>query len=544
METVLIYLLNASVGIVLFYSVYWLFLRKETFYVANRWYLIFALISAVFVPLFPVHYVVAMNQENEPAFRSIADTFRHIPLAAEVDLIQDGINWKQVLVIVYFTGAGIFLLRLLAQSFTLMHLMFSLRIQSFDGVRVVENEKYGLPFSFFNVVFINPRFHTQDDLPEILAHEKVHIREKHWFDLLFIELLTVIFWFNPVIWFFERSIKQNHEYLADKGVLAQGHTIGRYQALLVNQLMGMQIIGITNNLNFALNANRLKMMTKKKTSRLLGLKFVWALPALMFLLFAFAEPEYRVSEQTKNNDGVLANDAITQKSVMVKGTVYDESGDPLPGTSIVVKGGTIGTVSDVDGSFSIQIPETADLVLTFVGKKTIVVANSELTSAQKKDGAFVKNYRMEDAVQILYNPNYSGEQLIPPPPPPPAKASEESKEMAPPPPPPASKMSGEKEVFFIVEDMPKYTGGFGAMQEYINKQQQLLARSGKIKGKAKVSFTVNAKGKPSDVKIIESDNELAGKGAATIIMNMPDWTPGKQRGKSVPVKYLLPVEFK
>ena len=130
--------------------------------------------------------------------------------------------------------------------------MVKYRVKSFNGIRIVENDKYGLPFSFFNIVFINPKFHTQEDLPEILAHEKVHIRENHWFDLLFIEMLTVVFWFNPFIWFFERSIKQNHEYLADKGVIFMGHGVARYQAILVNQLLGMQIVGVTNNLNLPL----------------------------------------------------------------------------------------------------------------------------------------------------------------------------------------------------------------------------------------------------------------------------------------------------
>lgn len=138
--------------------------------------------------------------------------------------------------LVYLTGAALFLFRLITQTFILIHLILKHRIKSLDGNRVVENGKYGIPFSFFNIIFINPKFHKQDDLPEIIAHEKVHIRENHWFYLLLIELLTVIFWFNPFIWFFERSIKQNHEYLADKGVLLQGHNMGRYQALLVNQL--------------------------------------------------------------------------------------------------------------------------------------------------------------------------------------------------------------------------------------------------------------------------------------------------------------------
>jgi TonB family protein len=74
--------------------------------------------------------------------------------------------------------------------------------------------------------------------------------------------------------------------------------------------------------------------------------------------------------------------------------------------------------------------------------------------------------------------------------------------------------------------------------------QQKIAQGKGIKGKAKVLFTVNAKGKVSDIKIVEKDNDAAAKGAVMIVSEMPDWTPGKQRGKAVPVKYLLPVEFK
>ncbi len=276
--------------------VYWLFLRKETFYKANRWFLIAALIFSILLPLFPVRYEVIVDPENNASvLRTISDTFKHIPVVDETETTIFDFNWQQAVLIVYFTGASIFLLRLITQSFILFLLMIKYKVKKFEGVRIVENEKYGLPFSFFNIVFINPKFHTQENLPEILAHEKVHIRENHWFDLLFIELLTVIFWFNPFIWFFERSIKQNHEYLADKAVLAQGHGVGRYQALLINQLMGMQIIGITNNLNFALSTNRLKMMTKTKTSASRRIKIcVGCCPYLRCYLFAFAEPDYQV----------------------------------------------------------------------------------------------------------------------------------------------------------------------------------------------------------------------------------------------------------
>ena len=418
--------------------------------------------------------------------------------------------------------------------------MIKYRIKSLDGVRIVENEKYGMPFSFFNIVFINPKNYTQGELPEILAHEKVHIRENHWFDLILIELLTVIFWFNPFIWFFERSIKQNHEYLADKGVVSEGHNVSRYQAILVNQLMGMQVIGITNNLNFALNTNRLKMMTKKKTSRLLGIKFVWTLPVLALLLFAFAEPIYRVKEPVITDNDISIREAIGQKTVKMHGIVLDENDKPLPGTAVVIKGTAIGTVCDLDGSFKLEVPENAIIVLSFVGKKTIKDSFLQISSAKKVDGVFYKKYKMEDAVIVIHNRAFIGEQ--PPPPPPPKPVSEREVKNVPPPPPPLQ--TGGDEIFYVVEDMPKYPGGFPALEEYYTKMQYKLVQAKGIKGQAKVAFTVNGKGKVTDIKVVEKDNDGAAKGAVLIANGMKDWTPGKKRGKAVPVKYLLPVKFK
>jgi len=450
--------------------------------------------------------------------------------------------------LVYLTGAAIFLFRLLSQTFILIHLMVKYRVKSFNGIRIVENDKYGLPFSFFNIVFINPKFHTQEDLPEILAHEKVHIREFHWFDLLFIELLTVIFWFNPFIWFFERSIKQNHEYLADKGVLAQGHGVGRYQAILLNQLMGMQIIGFTNNLNFALNTNRLKMMTKTKTPVIRRIKFVWALPAIALLLFAFAEPNYQLKKANEYDSETLQK-KVSEKTVKLAATVVDENGEPLPGTAIVIKGGTVGTICGIEGKFNLDVPENEAIVLSFVGKKTIEDTFEGITSEDKKDGAFSRKYTMKDFITTIsnssydgdYNTSYDGERLAPPPPSPQTKEAVPANGKTPPPPP---VKHGEEEVFYIVEDMPHFPGGYYAMQDYISKMQQKIAQAKGIKGKAKVLFTVNAKGKVSDIKIVEKDNYDAAKGATLLVSGMPDWTPGKQRGKPVPVKYLMPVEFR
>lgn len=561
MEALLTYLLNASAGLVLFYAVYWIFLRKETFHEANRWFLFLSLLVAALLPLFPLRYTVFVESGGETTFQTISDTFKNLPVAAGTMEKETSLHWKDAVLLIYLAGSVIFLLRLLLQTFSLIHLIFKNKIKTDNGFRIIENEKYDLPFSFFNLVFINPKFYTQEDLPEILAHEKVHIRENHWFDLLFIELLTVIFWFNPFIWLFERSIKQNHEYLADKGVLAQGHTVARYQALLVNQLMGMQVIGITNNLNYALSKNRLKMMTKKKTSRILGVKFLWVMPVLALLLFAFAEPQYSYTEVELVGNKIIPAKTQSEKQLTIHGKVVSkETGEPLPGASIVIKGTTVGHVSDRDGTFTLVDKNptikpdgslSSEVVVSFVGMQTIV--NSITASGSGVDKAKY-TFKMEEAVQVLYNPNYSGEQMIPPPPPPPApkkvkparyklvKSSDTNTQLTSPPPPPA--VSKEKEVFYIVEDMPEYPGGMEILMMDVHNKQVMFGDNKKNRGKATVTFTIDTKGKVTDIKVVEKDNDEVAKCAVQIVSEMPDWKPGKQRGKAVPVKYLLPVEFK
>ena len=531
MEALFEFLLRASAGLMLFYLVYWLFLRNETFYRGNRLFLLLALVSAILLPLFPLQYDVFVEPENKTTiFQAISDTFKNIkPVQPELTETTVNFGWENVILTIYITGTVIFLFRLLTQSIVLIYLMFKYRIKSLEGIRIVENEKYGLPFSFFNVVFINPKFHTQANLPEILAHEKVHIREFHWFDLLFTELLTVIFWFNPFIWMFEHAIKQNHEYLADQGVLAQGHSVARYQALLINQLMGMQIIGITNNLNFALNTNRFKMMTKMKTSRLLGIKFAWALPAVALLLFAFAEPEYKSKPVETINS--VADVQKGEKEFVINGKVVrEDNGKPLEGASVIIKGTTVGTVTDKDGKFNVTDPNpevdnntgslSSELVISYVGYES-EVGKVGASGTALENGSFT--FKLKEGVIYIDLPDYKN---VPPPPPP----------------PPAINDDGE-ELFIVVEELPKYPGGIYDLAKYVAEMQENLAKIEKVKGKAKIMFTVSETGKVTNTSVIEWDNLKVVKGAATIASQMPDWKPGSQRGKPVPVNYILPIEF-
>ncbi len=514
MSNLLTLLLHSSLCLILMYLVYWVFLKNDTYFISNRVYLLFAIISSVLIPALPIQYTVLTEVVNSNLITEIEPSYKALQPNINSNIqTTHALNWLEILFFIYISGAVILFSRLLFQTTRLLFLVVRNKKKILDGLHIVVTEKYDLPFSFFNVVFLHPTIYKQENLPEILAHEKVHIREKHWVDLLIIELLTVIFWFNPIIWFFEHSIKLNHEYLADHGVIANGNHIGKYQALLINQLMGIQVIGFANNLNFGINTNRFKMMTKQKTPKIKKLKLTWAIPALAILLFAFANPNYEVKEVSLAQAATTNKDA---KDFNFKGKVVDENKKAMPGVSVLVKGTTLGTVTDTEGNLSINLSKKDQLVFSYVGMKTLTLTEEDL-------------FFMNNRITMKRNSIYLDQNILMDK----KYASTKKTDI------PTSKKKGE-EVFVIVEQMPEYPGGFNALGNFINKMKQSKSN---IKGNVKIGFTIDENGNPSNVRIIEKDNDTAASFATKIVHNMSTWKPGKQRGKAVPVDYILRIEF-
>jgi len=144
------------------------------------------------------------------------------------------------------------------------------------------------PFSFFNLVFIRKEYYVDGKLTPVLTHEKVHIRQFHTLDLLLAEIVTIIQWFNPFAWLLGRSIKSNHEFLADEGVLKEGFLKRDYQTLILNEAMGLQVNNLTNNFNVSLIKNRITMMTKSRSGSWAVSKLLVSIPAIFFLVLLFS----------------------------------------------------------------------------------------------------------------------------------------------------------------------------------------------------------------------------------------------------------------
>jgi TonB family protein len=432
-------------------------------------------------------------------------------------------------------------------------------------------------FTLFTRIFIPGSLRDEQDLDNVLLHEKAHIRQLHFIDLMIIELTLLLTWFNPFSWLVSRMIKENHEHLADREVLSTGANAARYRAQLMNHTLGVNVFRLGTQFNHSLTLKRFKMMKKPKNSPLGIIKIALLIPAVLVTL------------------GLTVGMTPQQKTVHGK-VVLAETGEPVPGASIVIRNGTTGCVSDMDGTFRLNVDGNPDLVISFVGYESLIVKASEagkkplelvvknydldlesvpmeetgkVTGSiwfKASDGSdikpvivldgkvvkeienldpetiesvnvikdpenpLVKKYNARDGVIIITTKEYN--LLLSP-----KESMDLGKETV--------GNDTDEEVFYIVEDMPKFPGGLPALKTYIysNLEYPEKAKKQGIEGEVKVRFLINQKGKIEKSEILRSSYQGFDAPALKVVNEMPDWAPGTQRGKAVRVWYVMTIKF-
>jgi TonB family protein len=231
--------------------------------------------------------------------------------------INRHLDLYQVLGIIYLTGVGIFSLRFIFQLIQIGLLIHRYGISRKEGFNFVITNPHFTPFSFFNIIFLGNDIADQGLLEKIITHEKIHIQQKHSVDIILLEILTIVQWFNPFMWFYKSTLKNIHEFLADEGVLTEGINKIDYQELLVYQSIGIQLIGISNNFSQSLIKRRLIMMSKSKSQKFKLLKMAFILPLALFLTIVFSSiVTERVVAQTDKNEiktAIISNDQKPQE---------------------------------------------------------------------------------------------------------------------------------------------------------------------------------------------------------------------------------------
>jgi len=392
MEALGLVLLKSAAWLTGFALVYLLVLRNERYFRLNRLYLLTGIAASLLFPFYTFHYTVVIPSKLMDS-ASVGELMPGGVVASESAL--PFYFW------IYLAGIVTFLLRLLFQTWKIIRKLKETGYEQTGSVKLVRTSEYASSFSFFSYVFVNPSIATSE-MEVIMNHEREHIQQRHWLDLLLVELICIVQWFNPFAWIYVHLVRQNHEYLADEQALQRTVDPVIYQAALLNQLLGAPVFSLTNSFSYSLNKKRFNMMKKKIESPFRKLKILVVLPLVAMLFYAFAAPEYQYGNE---NNSVVPEG----KTMNVKGQVLKSDGTPLHGTSVILRGSAMGTITDQDGNFLLKgIPADGELVFSFVGFKTVV---QKVSNQPMKIVMEVEKIGIDQVVVTALGP--------PPPPPPP-----------------------------------------------------------------------------------------------------------------------------
>ncbi|MGO4912773.1 M56 family metallopeptidase [Leeuwenhoekiella sp. W20_SRS_FM14] len=451
------YLIKSILCLLVLWGFYKITLEQQAAHQFKRFYLLGSLVLAFALPLITLSYSVAV--EPQPAVEQVA--FDTIAVTNEVDTsIEETIHWTPILIgSIYAAGVLLFGIRFLRNLYRLREkVTHNERVKSKSHINVLLLEKI-VPHSFLNYIFLPKNdFKNNAIAPEVMAHEQAHVSQKHSWDILFIEVLQVIFWFNPLLILLKKSIALNHEFLADSAALSQNKNVENYTNLLFTYSGGSHHTALSSPINYSLTKKRIIMLSKTRSVKKMATRLALFVPVLALCIYFFnqeivAKPVYlNLDKQTgllntQTNSDSLALEyykASSKKQVLLDKVRHQE----YPTLKIRVEDELVWVNGE---STSIEnFAQTINMITKDWSKSDMMNYSLQLKSQNGVD-KFVGKLTGEFRKTNLYKTNPS-RQLIPPPPPPAPEVPQG--QLPPPPPPPISAdpvYSNAKEEVFEIE---------------------------------------------------------------------------------------------
>lgn len=487
------YLLKVNVAFVLFYAFYRLFFYKDTFFKLRRAILLAFFGLALFYPLLNIQDWVRQQEPIADVIYMYSAMLPEATAKADAAASVDWYGWLLGSLGFIYWGIVAFLCgRFLVRLSSILWLAHTSERVVIHETPVYALRKAAGPFSFFRMVFLHPESHSDKETDEILTHECTHVSQWHSIDVILSEMMCMACWFNPFVWLLKREVRHNLEYLADNTVIQSGYDSKSYQYHLLGLAHHQSVTTLYNSFNVLHLKNRIMMMNKKRSPGIVRTKYLIFIPLVgILMLLSNIEAVARLTVR-------LANEAtVSNAMVTATGILVDETGQPLIGASVVVKGGKERTITDKKGAFSLEVPANAILRCSYQGRESQEVLAADMTN----------------------NTHLS--------------LSSKSREM-------------NEQVFTVVEKMPSFPGGDAELLKYIatNIKYPKESQDNGEQGRVICSFIVGRDGSVNNPEVLRGVTPLLNEEAVRVINTMPRWNPGMQRGKAVAVKYTVPITFR
>ena len=329
------YLITTGLLLSVFYAFFMLLMRKTTFFTFNRFALLAGSLLCLALPL--VHW-----DFSGTAVSNVIPTLTlpQAVVSAEggtLNAADKGISWLGVVSGIYFLGAFVVLIMNILSVIQTSRMIASGEHIQKEGFKVTIVDAPVASFSFLGHIVIGREDFTAN--PVILTHEMSHVRKHHSVDVLLFSVVTVLHWFNPLVWLARAELKMLHEYEADESVINQGVNAADYQLLLVRKAVGEHRFRLANGFNHTKLSNRITMMMSEKTNGWIRLSYVACVPLLACML-CFCTSNKQTPEMTERTEDALDAEPQDINEVVAIGftdSTTAEEDEPVPLQSAEVK---------------------------------------------------------------------------------------------------------------------------------------------------------------------------------------------------------------
>jgi TonB family protein len=539
--------IKANIALMLFYAFYRLFFYKDTFFKLRRTILLVFFGLAFLYPFMNLQEWIKDREAITEIVYLYSTVLPEVIVGNETAMAWD---WQTVFS-AFFTGVywmvtGLLCIRFIVQLGSIIRLMAKSKKTLIHNRTVYLTDRPSGPFSFFRLIFIHRKSHSENELKEILTHEYTHVSQWHSIDVILSELICILCWMNPFVWLLKREVRHNLEYLADNTVLKSGYDSKSYQYHLLGlaHQTNQAAANLYNNFNVLHLKNRIRMMNKKRTRSIGRTKYLLFLPLVATLILlsnieAVARitkelalpvtPEKAQTNQQKPKKVLTVVDIMPQfpggdnelLAFLAKSVNY-----PMEAQTKGIQGRVIcAFIVNEDGSISdAEVLRGVDPLLD--AEAIRVIGTMPKWTPAKNDGEVVA---VKYTVPITFKLTRPDSQ--------------------------SSKLSGnpvfdnsdpKNPVYRVVDVMPQFPGGDGELLTFLSRNIRYPeeAKKEKEEGRAVVAFTIEANGKMSNYELLKGVSPSLDAEAMRVVKLIPVWEPGKENGKPVRVRYTVPVTFR
>jgi beta-lactamase regulating signal transducer with metallopeptidase domain len=288
------FLIKSTLSLFVLLAIYHLILEKEKMHQFNRFYLLFCLVFSFVIPFISIEIASVMTTQikNQNNIRFLEGTTK---------IIKETNFMPALLWALYGLISLVSITRFIMNIRSITSKIKSNQTIQYQNAKLILVRENTIPHTFFDCIFINEFDYKNRNIEaELYTHELTHVTQKHTLDILLIEILKTIFWFNPIFIFYKKAIQLNHEFLADETVVRSYNDIPFYQSLLLSKANIKQPLNLVSNLNYLVTKKRLLMMTKNTSRTNMTLKKIILIPFFIALFYLISFKSVAMESATTN----------------------------------------------------------------------------------------------------------------------------------------------------------------------------------------------------------------------------------------------------